>query len=557
MHKGTVIAYLMLFVTVPLCFYCSAPEQITGGNSSETVIGKICNTDGSPASSTVVTLYPDDYNPVLNREEYVAGSDTTDEDGCYFLNVPDSLSECAIMATSLTNGNRAFITDVRTFEDSTVVHDAVLSSTGVITIPRPQRNDVTGAYVYIPGTNLAASFDNTDPEVTLDSVPSGIIPRVVFSSPDNSEPSGIRYSVAVTPGDTTTVTNVEWPYTCRLYLNTGANGALVQGDVYHFPVCVRLTEDNFDFSQADADGVDIRFAEPSGRFIPFEIEHWNSGTRQAVVWVMVDTVYGNNDSQFICMYWGNTASENESDGKMVFDTAAGFQGVWHLAENGNSTLHDATHNHYDGTPYNMNDSPSTTGVAGTAVDFDGIDDYIVAHGTADGKLDFPENGRYSVSLWAYADSVDSLWHGIAGKGHRQYYLQYKCFHDTAASWEFVEFQEGWNYSEYQGHDTLQDNEWVYLTGVRDGARQYLYVNGEPVTDTALLNADQTERDTDGDFTIGCHLQYEMFPDMVPMNLTFFNGKIDEVRVMSRPTDPDWIKLCYMNQKKEDTLVEFR
>jgi hypothetical protein len=38
---------------------------------------------------------------------------------------------------------------------------------------------------------------------------------------------------------------------------------------------------------------------------------------------------------------------------------------------------------------------------------------------------------------------------------------------------------------------------------------------------------------------------------------FWNGMIDEVRICSWSHSVNWIKLCYMNQKQEDELVEFR
>jgi hypothetical protein len=40
-------------------------------------------------------------------------------------------------------------------------------------------------------------------------------------------------------------------------------------------------------------------------------------------------------------------------------------------------------------------------------------------------------------------------------------------------------------------------------------------------------------------------------------LWFFIGCIDEVRVTSTAQSPDWIKLCYMNQKSDDLLVLFQ
>lgn len=557
MHKSLFTVSLW-FTAVGLLFHCSTPQRITGGNSSETVIGKISNTDGSPACSAVVAIYPVDYDPVADNSEH-SGTDTTDDNGSYVLRVSESGLDYTITAKGISSGTRALITDVHMTGDTVVVSDAVLRNTGTVEVSIPENTCSDGGYVYIPGTELVAFIDSGSTRITLDSVPAGVIPRIVLSSETDATPVELRDSVIVEPGETVVVAHPKWDHTRRLYLNTTDEGASVPGDVYHFPVCIKLTGEIFDFSQAQAGGSDIRFTKEDGSFLPSEIETWNISEKSALLWVTVDTVFGNNNDQYIVMYWGNPEAENGSDGASVFDTSAGFQAVWHLAEEGNTTVYDATGNRFDGTPYHMSHTASARGVIGGSLNFDGTDDYIVAHGTADGKLDFPENGTYSLSLWASADSIDTLWHGIAGKGHHQYYLQYKCFWDTAASWEFVEFQleGGWNFSEYWPEPAQVVKKWVYLTGVRDGERQYLYVNGELAADTIMLNPAENTRSTDADFVIGCHLQYELLPDIVPLPLTYFNGKIDEVRVMNTIPDDNWVKLCYMNQKEEDALVEFR
>jgi hypothetical protein len=83
----------------------------------------------------------------------------------------------------------------------------------------------------------------------------------------------------------------------------------------------------------------------------------------------------------------------------------------------------------------------------------------------------------------------------------------------------------------------------------------LYVNGEIAVDTILINWNELSRVTGGDFTIGCHLNPDSLPALHGFN--FFKGKIDEVRVISSVPDADWVRLCYMNQKEENVLVEFR
>lgn len=37
---------------------------------------------------------------------------------------------------------------------------------------------------------------------------------------------------------------------------------------------------------------------------------------------------------------------------------------------------------------------------------------------------------------------------------------------------------------------------------------------------------------------------------------YFNGKIDEVRISSVSLSAAWIKLCYMNQKTQDALIQW-
>jgi hypothetical protein len=551
------IYVLICIITALQVFRCSPPERIAGGNSSETVIGILTNVDGSPACSTVVTMYPRDYNPVAGYAEYLAVSDTTDDDGSYFLIVTDTLSEYTILAKSLSAGKSVLISDVTTFDDSAVVYDGVLENTGTITLLIPDAGEE--AYAYIPGTDLVTEIDSYTTTLQLDSVPAGIISQVIYITKGSQDSSRTKYSVTVSSDDTALVlmADEDWGYLQRLYLNTSSSGADIAHDVYDFPVCVRMTGDNFNFTQANTDGTDIRFTKHDGSPLPFEIERWNPAAGLAEVWVAVDTVFGNNSAQYMIMYWGNTLATSASNSALVFDTAKGFQGVWHLSDEEKNGVNDATGNRFNGTQYGMNESSSVAGSIGKALHFDGEDDYIVAHGTADEKIDFPAGGHYSISLWAYADAIDSLWHGIAGKGHQQYYLQYKCFRDTAASWEFVEYEGGWNYSEYRTESTPYDNEWVYLTGIRNGKRQFLYVNGQLTKDTMFLREDEKERNTDGDFSIGCHLEVDMFPDMIPRDSTFFKGTIDEVRVMSTPLDSNWVKLCYMNQKMTDVLVEFR
>ena len=76
-----------------------------------------------------------------------------------------------------------------------------------------------------------------------------------------------------------------------------------------------------------------------------------------------------------------------------------------------------------------------------------------------------------------------------------------------------------------------------------------------VSDSTKLMTGNYPRNNSDNFTIGKHARQVTIP--YSEGWCYFRGKIDEVRVMSIDPGPDWIRLCYMNQKAEDMLVEFR
>ncbi|MBN2037013.1 MAG: DUF2341 domain-containing protein [Chitinispirillaceae bacterium] len=557
MRNPIITAFFAAAGAVLLTLHCVSLNQVSGGSSSETVIGRVANDDGSPACSTIVTLYPVDYDPVCDTPLARSSTDTTDVNGEYSVQAPDSSARYSIVATKPGSGTRSFVAIVNLRGDTTQAPDAVLQRPGAISVAAPDTADIINGYVYIPGTGIAVFVSGGNGMTLLDQVPAGTIPSVNYASKTAPGTSSVLAAgIEVVSGDTVVIPFPQWRYSRKLHLNTTASGAGVSGDVTDFPVLIRLTRNSFDFTQAQDGGADLRFSSSEGVPLAYEIEQWDATANSAAIWVRMPAVFGNNDAQHIVMHWGASA-KSLSNGAAVFDTAAGFQGIWHLAGAGNGTAHDATVNQYNGTPYNMTAVSAVDGIIGSARDFNGSTSYITMPSTASGKLNMPQNGAYSISLWAYADTIDTLWHAIAGKGHEQYYLKLKCFGNGRATWEFVAFQDrqGWAYTEDSVPPAPGQKQWVFLTGVRLGTNQYLYINGVMVNDSTPLMTGNYARNTGDDFTIGRHGRQVTIPYFE--GWCYFNGKIDEVRVMNRAPGADWIRLCYMNQKMEDALVEFR
>ncbi|MBN1130893.1 MAG: DUF2341 domain-containing protein [Chitinispirillaceae bacterium] len=556
--RNLIVTTLLLAATVGILLVrCGSLDMVAGGSSSETVIGRVADEAGVPACSVLVTLYPETYDPVADKPLPQASSAMTDSSGTYLLKAPDSSARYSVVAIALNSERRSLMTAVVITGDTTMVEDARLHLPGGILITPPEGADPVSGYLYIPGTGVASFISGAAGQVLLDRVPAGTIPSVNYASRSTDDASVVRSAVEVVSGDTVVLPFPQWRYSRKLFLNTTASGAAVSGNVGGFPVLVRLNSANFPFSQARPDGADLRFSNPNGTRLAFEIERWDATA--AEVWVRVDTVLGNNDRQYIVMHWGASISDvaSLSNSTSVFDASRGFQGVWHLGGAGNGTVYDATVNQYHGTPYNMTAASAVAGAVGLARDFNGTTAYIAMPNTASGKLDLPENGSYAISLWAYADTIDTLWHAIAGKGHEQYYLKLKCNGRGRATWEFVTFQDrqGWGYTEDSVPPAPGQKQWVYLTGVRSGTKQYLYINGDMVNDSVPVQPGNYSRNTGDDFSIGRYARQVLIPYYE--GWCYFNGRIDEVRVMSFAPGPDWIKLCYMNQRVDDKLVEFR
>lgn len=163
-------------------------------------------------------------------------------------------------------------------------------------------------------------------------------------------------------------------------------------------------------------------------------------------------------------------------------------------------------------------------------------------GTANGKMNFPKNGYYSVSAWVYTNTLDMSYHIIASKGNTQYNLQIR----KNNNWQFNEYKDltGWEIT----NSPATAKTWTYLVGVRSGTNEYLYVNGVCTNNTPWIETNVFARNTGEDFKIGRRT------DLVDY---FFNGMIDEVRVSSVDYGADWVKLCYMNQRPDDKLVVFK
>ncbi len=344
----------------------------------------------------------------------------------------------------------------------------------------------------------------------------------------------------------------KWAFKRAITLNTTAAGANVVSDQSRFPVLIRLGASESDvFAGSRGRGRDIRFAKNSGALLGHQIERWDSAAAQAAIWVLVDTVKG-NATQTLQMYWGNADAAESSNGAAVFETSNGYQAVWHFNEAAGDSARDATGNGFSAAPKDLlglGNPADAAGMIGKAKAYAGNANgtgggYYLVPGSAGGKLDFPMGSSYTLSAWASTDIVNKQFRAIVTTHDQQYALDM-----TAGDmWEFNEYDNAsgkWGWQDVLSPAAGHEGKWKHIVGVRDGAKEYLYIDGALANAVIKTNAGGT----------GAHLSAPVCIGKRGDNLSrFWAGKIDEVEMASVARSADWIKLSYASQAAAQTLV---
>jgi len=355
----------------------------------------------------------------------------------------------------------------------------------------------------------------------------------------------------------------QWSNYRDVILNTKASGANVAANQVNFPVLVRLTAtDTAVFNHAIAGGADIRFAKPSGKHLSYQIEQWNATAKTAAIWVRADTIKGNDSSVCFKMYWGKTGAADSSNGKAVFDTATGYQGVWHMNGPVGVGDSDATVNNYFAKA--MNSPADTLGMIGRGKWFNHSTTYDTIIGSVSSKLNFLAGSNYTLSAWICPDTFpspgwrDSCYYAIISKGNTQYALAIGGVDTLSARYgipEMMEYRSTWSNT----HPIIMPTtrQWMHVVGrvatspAKDFDTVTTYVNGATIGSSAIATGTSAQVVT-GDVCLGRQSSVTGSTTSSPYRV--FNGMIDEVEMANVARDTNWIQLSYQNQKASQTLV---
>jgi hypothetical protein len=553
--KGTMAGVIGIIIVGLSVLGCSSLINSTGpGSETVALSGKIIDSLGRPATLTQVILLPASYNPITGASFPLLQTCTTDTAGNYTVEVPDS-GLLNIQAVSSQNLTRLLIRNIHAGNDNISVRTDTLRMPGTIRIRIPAGLDEINGYFYIPGTTIYSWLRDNNGYVLLNSVPAYVNLSVYYAVFGSSvKPYAIADSVSVTPGGITNIEYVGWNFSKKLMLNTTATGANINVNVIDLPVLVRLTNSNFDFAQAKKGGEDLRFTKSDGSPLPYEVERWDSAGNLADIWVKVDTVYGNDSTHFLKMYWGTSTGSvtSLSSSNAIFDTARGFLGVWHLQEAANTVAggyRDAT---LDGLNLTgVGTIPSVIGVIGMSRSFDSSSVCYLT-GTAPSRLN--GNVSFSVSFWVKTgpmrtaniqqNRVDIM---DFGKYSNKELVHFFLWPDYKTQFGFVnydtsssEFQNKFDFSTYAGT-------WSFVTTVYNAGSRLLatYINGN-------LQASDTGSGVNFTGTGGIRIGKPFFAGDAN-----FAGELDEVRILGVPLSADRIKLEYETQMPGSRLIQMQ
>jgi hypothetical protein len=461
--------------------------------------------------------------------------------GDYYLEVRDSASGGLLIPCTLTGDSSEVRLVVAALQPTGAVTGAIVAPEGF----------VGRTYVQVYGLDRQVKTDSATGRFRMDGLPQGTYTlRAVYSAPA-VDPREID-SVTV-PEDTVDIGAVRlasfenenyaaWPQSRRIYLNTTASGANVAGNVDDFPVLVRLDKDNFDFASSKSRGRDVRFSDSKGKRLRYEVERWDSAGASAELWVRLDRVNGNSNTQFITMHWGLAGAEDLADSRMVFGVDAGFSGVWHLGEDAPDTVSADLYRDAAGYDPAADRVASTDreGRIGFGASFNG-NDYVTVP-VANPLLQ--PNAMVSVSAWMRATRTSALGGNILSMGD-SYNL--RVLPSGAAHFSFFNGDAFAAVESPRGTNVL-DSAWHHLAGTYDGAAMSLYVDGKLVAKVSAKGS----------------LDYRFWPAFVVGRHGNrkpgygFIGNLDQIEVAGEVArSADWIKLAYENQRAGSKLAEFR
>ena len=302
-----------------------------------------------------------------------------------------------------------------------------------------------------------------------------------------------------------------------------------------FPVLVKLTSSNFDFSKALSTGYDIRFTSDNGTtLLKYERERHDQANSLAEYWVKVPSISNTSPTNFY-LYYGKSDAADGADPTNVWD--ANYKGVWHKKDITTSTINDSTVNANNGTKKAANEPIEVDGKIDKAQDYDGTDDYISLGSGSSLNI---TGTAFTLETWVNLDVIEDgaiicKANSVGEAPYKQYTLEM-----SNSKLKFGADYDGTFAGNYD--TTVITTGWKYVVVTYDGSNVRFYIDGALSTSSSRTG------------NIGSHSTWELLFSGVNYSKTYgIDGKMDETRISSITRSAAWIKASY-NSGNDSLLI---
>ncbi len=298
----------------------------------------------------------------------------------------------------------------------------------------------------------------------------------------------------------------DWSFRRQITIDTSPKGGNIAQSAGRVPVLIRLHSGNFNFSDAQENGTDIRFVAADNKTpLAFHIESFDSVLGMATIWVDVPE-FPAAATKDIYLYYANKKATAGADAAGTFD--ADYTLVYHFDDAAGQPVHDKTANANNATAPAAGVDEGA--IIGKGARFLGAGPVTVPASTS---LAVKAGDSFTFSAWVKSAAPQpraGLYVRRDGAG--------SIVVGLAQGVPFVEIGGGATPAKLVATRALAPGQWSHVAAAVDGKTVTLYINGRSVGSApAAMPALNTPTGIGGDVQPG--------GDVTP-----FAGSMDEVRL---------------------------
>ena len=330
----------------------------------------------------------------------------------------------------------------------------------------------------------------------------------------------------------------DWLYRVKVTIDSGE----VDADLTDFPVYVDLSDlpAGF-FTHVKSDGSDIRVTKTDETTeVAREVVTITTGSSIGELhFKATGTLSSSSDTDYYIYYGNSSASEPAEDATYGRENVwnSDYQGVWHLQEDPSGSapqMLESTSNDRDGTSSgSMTTGDSVAVQIEKGLDFDGSNDYVSASSFGNSS-----SSNLTISCWFRPDSVTAD-QFLVDESNITSYGGGLSFRITSGG-KLRFWQQDATDALVESSTSISTSVITYGVGTYDGSNSRVYLGGyldNTAATTALSPRNAANPQIGHSSLLG----------------GYFDGDMDEVRILSVANTATWISTEYNNQNSPSTF----